>query len=93
MKTRALFKWICNNIKYDVAAFTSGKRTDVSAPTVLKSRKSVCEGYANLFYALAKECNLEVGTPTQLDICCIMYGGALVHIMISETVIAFFFTK
>lgn len=60
MKTRAIFRWITSRIKYDVKGYMSGKPAECSAKAVLKSRCCVCEGYANLFFALAKEAKLEV---------------------------------
>lgn len=58
-KSRAIWLWIIDNIAYDVDAFFSGIIGDTSAEQTLENRKSVCDGYANLFYALAGEMNLE----------------------------------
>jgi len=59
-KTRAIFRWMAANITYDVAGYLSGKTGDNSAEGTLKSRKSVCAGYGNLFEALASAAGLEV---------------------------------
>jgi hypothetical protein len=59
-KTRAIFTWLAENIAYDIKTATD---EDVEAQTViekqkpasvLKSKKAVCEGYANLFNALCQ---------------------------------------
>lgn len=52
-KARVLFAWIATHIKYDVYAFTSGNPGDCSAANVLKRRRTVCEGYSNLYKELA----------------------------------------
>ncbi|MDD4093725.1 MAG: transglutaminase domain-containing protein, partial [Methanothrix sp.] len=58
-KARAIFRWICENIDYNVDVFFSGKAGSTNSTDVLKSRKSVCYGYSDLFLALAKEAGLE----------------------------------
>lgn len=60
-KTRAIYRWITENITYDVPAFLTGRYGDQSAEGVLATRKGVCAGYANLFQALGKAMGLEVG--------------------------------
>ncbi|KAF9901717.1 hypothetical protein EC991_005756 [Linnemannia zychae] len=57
---RTIFTWIANNIAYDVPAFMSGRYGDQAPEYVLRSRKAVCEGYANLFIALAEPAGLQV---------------------------------
>ncbi|KAF9541349.1 hypothetical protein EC957_003127 [Mortierella hygrophila] len=57
---RTIFTWIGNNIAYDVAAFMSGRYGEQGPEYVLRSRKAVCEGYANLFIALAEPAGLQV---------------------------------
>lgn len=54
-KIRLIFRWITDRIAYDTVSFFSGKSAETDAGSVLKSRKSVCEGYSNLFEAL---CNV-----------------------------------
>ncbi|KAI8607506.1 hypothetical protein BC830DRAFT_1086891, partial [Chytriomyces sp. MP71] len=51
-RIRALFCWIANNVEYDYTGFISNRRSPQDADSVLRSRSSVCEGYANLFLAL-----------------------------------------
>lgn len=58
-KARVIFRWITDRIRYDTESFFSGKRADGSAAAVLKTRQSVCDGYANLFLELAKQAGLE----------------------------------
>ncbi|KAF9425044.1 hypothetical protein BGZ76_003442 [Entomortierella beljakovae] len=57
---RTIFTWLANNISYDVPAFLSGRFGDQSPEGVLRSRQAVCEGYSNLFIALAQPAGLEV---------------------------------
>ena len=54
-KALALHDWVCNNIYYNYDAYY-GKAEfgDNSALGVLKSHKSVCEGYSNLLAALLR---------------------------------------
>eukprot|EP00301_Raphidiophrys_heterophryoidea_P018480 c346_g1_i1.p1 GENE.c346_g1_i1~~c346_g1_i1.p1 ORF type:complete len:780 (+),score=158.88 c346_g1_i1:424-2763(+) len=53
-KVRAFFRWICENISYDVESLLTGNYgdTDVSAEGVLFRRVSVCHGYSNLLQAM-----------------------------------------
>ncbi|KAG0241509.1 hypothetical protein BGW41_005818 [Actinomortierella wolfii] len=57
---RTIFTWIAENISYDVRGYLSGRWGDQSPEAVLKSRVGVCEGYANLYRALAKVAGLQV---------------------------------
>ncbi|CAG8482309.1 5136_t:CDS:2 [Ambispora gerdemannii] len=59
-KLRAIFTWIAENIVYDVDALFSGNIHHMEASQVLHKRLAVCDGYGELFNALAKEANLEV---------------------------------
>jgi hypothetical protein len=47
-KARVIYTWLATHIKYDDAAYNRGKPGDQSTNTVLKNRRSVCEGYSNL---------------------------------------------
>jgi len=58
-KARAIFRWICENIDYDVDVFFSGKTGPTDSVDVLKSKKSICFGYSDLFISLASEAGLE----------------------------------
>jgi hypothetical protein len=59
-KARLIYRWITDRIAYDAEGFLSGKFGDNGAANVLKTRKCVCEGYANLFLALGNAAGLEV---------------------------------
>jgi transglutaminase/protease-like cytokinesis protein 3 len=59
-KARAIFRWITENVSYDVQGFLTKNYGDQSPDTVLKRRSAVCEGYARLFEALGKAAGLKV---------------------------------
>jgi transglutaminase superfamily protein len=59
-KARAIYRWITDRIAYDAEAFFADRRGDGSPEAVLKSRKSVCEGYANLFESLCTQAGVRV---------------------------------
>lgn len=58
-KARAIYRWITDNISYDVNAFFTGNYPDQHPPAVLASRTAVCQGYSELFEALAKAGGLD----------------------------------
>ncbi|KAG9284647.1 hypothetical protein G9A89_004689 [Geosiphon pyriformis] len=58
-KLRAIYTWIAENIEYDVKALFSGKIHHMEASEVLSKRLAVCDGYGELFNALAKEAKLD----------------------------------
>lgn len=60
MKVRAIFKWMCNNIRFDTEAFWEDKPTYLEPKDVIKHRVTVAKGYAALFAALAKKATLQV---------------------------------
>src|SRR5690606_31070044 len=55
----ALYRWLGENISYDVAALESGDLSQNSPDTVLRTRKAVCAGYADLFHVMCLELGLE----------------------------------
>ena len=59
-KARSIFRWVTENINYDVLGFFTGSFDDTSSKDVLKSRKSVCSGYSDIFSSLASSAGLEV---------------------------------
>lgn len=59
-KARLIYIWLTENIYYDDKGYNSGKYNDCQASSVLKSRKSVCEGYANLFFELGLRMGLNI---------------------------------
>jgi hypothetical protein len=58
-KARAIFRWITENIDYNVAVFFGGGTGVTNSEDVLKSRKSICYGYSDLFLSLAGEAGLQ----------------------------------
>lgn len=64
-KVRAIYSWMVDKISYDYAALEGKVKVDQkwadkqSAPTVLRYKKAVCQGYANLFVELAEQAGLE----------------------------------
>ncbi|KAF9965449.1 hypothetical protein BGZ70_004849, partial [Mortierella alpina] len=63
---RTIFTWLADNIAYDVSGFLSGRYGDQSPEGVLRNRQAVCEGYSNLFMALALPAGLNVEKVTGL---------------------------
>lgn len=53
-KVLAINDWVATNIYYDFDAFTSGRATAHTAYDTLRTRRSVCEGYAQLANALLR---------------------------------------
>ncbi len=58
-KFRAIFTWIADRIRYDDAAYNSGVYGLRDITTIFKSRRGVCEDYANLFDLLALQAGLQ----------------------------------
>ena len=52
-RTRALVRWIADNIRYDVDSRTEGTRADQSVEAVLTSGSAVCAGYVNVITRMA----------------------------------------
>lgn len=59
-KIRSIFAWITDNVSYDVHSFLNKIRKSQQPNDVLKSRSSVCEGYARLTQALGEACHLPI---------------------------------
>jgi hypothetical protein len=59
-KARSLYRWITENITYDLDSYFSGHPTGGNAETALKERKAVCDGYSGLFETMAHNSGLEV---------------------------------
>ena len=55
-----LFKWIGENVDYDLKNYNLGKRVDCSKEGVFKSGKTVCSGFANLYQDIALYLDLNV---------------------------------
>jgi hypothetical protein len=58
-KARAIYRWVADRIAYNVEGLRSGKLGDNSTAGVLKNRRAVCDGFANLFLDLCKEAGVE----------------------------------
>lgn len=58
-RARALYRWLGENISYDVAALSQKDLPDQSAEAVFKRGTAVCGGYANLFQAMATVVGVE----------------------------------
>lgn len=63
-KVRLVYEWVCNNIWYDYDSYLGVESSDYSVQStkVLKSKKSVCEGFADLTAALLRS----QGIPTKV---------------------------
>jgi hypothetical protein len=59
-KARAIYRWMTDRIAYNAAGYFAKRYGDLSAKAVLKNRKAVCDGYANLFLALCKQARVPV---------------------------------
>lgn len=53
-KARVLMRWIGNNIAYDVEYLKTGVRGDYSIESVLRTGRSVCQGYSDLLVHFCK---------------------------------------
>src|SRR5687768_4634767 len=60
-KVRAIFVWIANNISYNVKKSSSRESLKQRQPVddVLRTRSAVCQGYADLFHELGKQCGIK----------------------------------
>lgn len=60
-KLRAIYFWIGNHIAYDVDNmynYSYNSRPTVLGENALQNRKAVCQGYAELYKAVAGKCNI-----------------------------------
>ena len=60
-KVRSFYVWIAENISYDVKAFVHyrpSRYQPVAPDEVLKQRKAVCQGYADLFQEMCRLVNI-----------------------------------
>lgn len=64
-KARAIYVWIALNINYDYKGFKTGNVPEQNANQAYYTKKAVCQGYSELFYALCKyqkiECQVITG--------------------------------
>jgi transglutaminase/protease-like cytokinesis protein 3 len=66
---RSIYAWIVYNIRYDHRLAASPKRKKVSLKTILKTRKAVCAGYADLLGAMCKLAGIESEVVTGYSRC------------------------
>lgn len=59
-KTKAIYDYICKNVKYDYDGLNNGSLGKFTAYNALIKGKSVCQGYASLFYRMARDAGLQV---------------------------------
>ena len=57
-KIKALHDWVCSYLHYDNDSLQKKNIAPYSATQVLKTRRGVCIGYANLFAALCRSINI-----------------------------------
>ena len=57
-KVVVLHHWITHHIKYDVKKFENFDAERIPVKRILRSRKAICTGYADLFTALAQSCGV-----------------------------------
>ncbi len=67
-KARSIFRWVAENIDYDELGYfkgtagtaeTKGSLSGTSSKDILRTRKSVCDGYSDLFLSLASSAGLD----------------------------------
>ena len=58
-KARAIYRWITDRIAYDAEAASTGRIPAQSPAAVLKTRKAVCQGFADLFVDLSQRMGLK----------------------------------
>jgi hypothetical protein len=60
-RVRAIFVWVTNNISYDVERLRHQPQNErpPAAEEILRTRKGVCQGYADLFAELCRQCNIK----------------------------------
>jgi len=61
-KVRVIHDWMADNIVYDVQGYLSGHLPGGSPADVLRTGKSVCQGFGNLFEQMCKLAGLECVT-------------------------------
>ncbi|MES2478536.1 MAG: transglutaminase domain-containing protein [Bacteroidota bacterium] len=62
LKANAIYNWITHNIKYDVEAMKRGDLKRPSIKEILKKKKALCDGYADLFSDMSNEIGVKALT-------------------------------
>jgi len=63
-KIKAIHDWICTYLHYDNDSLSKSRLAPYSATEVLKNRKAVCLGFANLYAALCRSINIPCSVVT-----------------------------
>ncbi len=58
-RCRAIFRWMTDRIEYDVERLRAHRIDSMAPEDVLRARRSVCSGYAELFSSLAAAMGIE----------------------------------
>lgn len=58
-KTKAIYDYMCKNIKYDNNFKKTQNKISLSAYSALVNKNCVCQGYSNLMYRLLLECGID----------------------------------
>jgi transglutaminase/protease-like cytokinesis protein 3 len=59
-KVRALYRWVAENINYDVQSYLMKYNKQRSIQQILSERSTVCDGYSRLMAELAKAIDIEM---------------------------------
>jgi len=60
LRVKALHDYVADRVAYDVEAYRSRNFPPQDAPTVFRTRRSVCAGYANLLAAMGAAAGVEI---------------------------------
>jgi transglutaminase/protease-like cytokinesis protein 3 len=60
LRVKALHDYVADRVVYDVEAYRTRKFPPQDAPTVFRTRRSVCAGYANLLAAMGAAAGVEI---------------------------------
>lgn len=68
-KIKAVYDYMCQNIAYDYEGLAASDKMVYTAYDALVNKKAVCQGYANLFYRLMLELDVDtrIITGTSMD--------------------------
>lgn len=58
-KVRAIYRWITENIEYDIQAYMRRDHRAIQVEEILRTRRSMCGGYSALFKQIAETAGLE----------------------------------
>lgn len=59
-KVKAIYDYICKNVTYDYAGLNDSSTGKYTAYNALMNGRAVCQGYASLFYRMARDAGLQV---------------------------------